>query len=77
MQECAYGEFTTIRGKELDYALYNDALIKYYSGREFWNFGFSSFIKTMRIICTKKEEKKYTINNKLLAPKRIILVAYL
>ena len=39
MQECAYGEITTIRGKELDYALYNDALIKYYSGREFWNFG--------------------------------------
>ena len=31
----------------------------------------------MRIICTKKEEEKYTINNELLAPKRIILVAYL
>ena len=34
-QECAYRDITAIHCKELDYTVCSDALIKYYSGRDF------------------------------------------
>lgn len=37
MEECAYGEITRFRCKELNYTVYNDALIKY------------EYVKTMRL----------------------------